>query len=160
MNIFSFVHFFQSDKDIRIVLPQLQKRISEELSVKHFCVENNRFCFTMEQQNVFFRNSFLPKVEICAETGPANTQLCVRFMLQKFVQLFMLIYFVLAGLLEIAMISIFLMGDLSSPLYLLLPVGLGAFAGLLAWIGLHIPAQSVLRLISSEGWERKRLLLE
>ena len=155
MNMFSFVRFFQSDKDIQLAFPQLQERISTELSVKHSCIENNKLCFTLQQQNVLFRNAFLPKVEMRVETDTTNTKLYVRFMLQKFVQVFMLIYFVLAGLLEIAMISIFLIGNLSSPLFLLLPVGLGAFAVLLAWTGLHFAAQSVIKLISSEGWKQK-----
>ena len=154
--MFSFVRFFESDKDIQFALPQLQKRISKELSVKHFRIENNKFCFTLKQQDIFFRNAFLPKVEMRVETDTTNTKLYVRFMLQKFVQVFMLIYFVLAGLLEIAMIGVFLMGNLSSPLFLLLPVGLGAFAGLLAWTGLHFAAQSVIKLISSEGWSLER----
>lgn len=151
--MFSFVKYFQIDKDIHLALPQLEQRILKELSVKHFCREDNKMHFAMKQQNTFLRNSFLPKVEIRVETAPANTQLCVRFMLQESVQVFMLLYFVLAGLLEIAMLSVFLMGDLSSPLFLLLPVGLGAFAGLLAWTGLHFAAQSVIKLISSEGWK-------
>ena len=117
MNMFSFVRFFQSDKDIQLAFPQLQERISTELSVKHSCIENNKLCFTLQQQNVLFRNAFLPKVEMRVETDTTNTKLYVRFMLQKFVQVFMLIYFVLAGLLEIAMISIFLIGNLSSPLF-------------------------------------------
>ena len=153
--MFSFVEYFQIDKNIHLALPQLEKRILKELSVKHFCREDNKMHFAMKQQNTFLRNSFLPKVEIYAETGPENTLLRVRFLLQKFVQVFLLIYFVLAGLLEIAMISVFLMGNLSSPLFLLLPVGLGAFAVLLAWIGLHFAAQSVIKLISSEGWKQK-----
>ena len=154
--MFSFVKYFQIDKDIHLALPQLEQRILKELSVKHFCREDNKMHFAMKQQNTFLRNSFLPKVEICAETGPENTLLRVRFLLQKFVQVFLVIYFILAGLLEAAMISIFLMGNLSSPLFLLLPVGLGAFAGLLAWTGLHFAAQSVIKLISSEGWKQKK----
>ena len=152
--MFSFVEKFYSNKDIEQALPQLQDAITKKLSVKQCSIENGKLCFALKHQDGLSRNSFRPKVEIRAIKGEKVTLLHAHFALQGFAQVGVLIYLAMAGLLELVVFGIFLAGNLSTPLLLLLPVGLGAFACLLAWCALRASAKSVTRIISNEGWKK------
>lgn len=152
--MFSFVEKFYSNKDIEQALPQLQDAITKKLSVKQCSIENGKLCFALKHQDGLSRNSFRPKVEIRAIKGEKVTLLHAHFALQGFVQVGLLVYLAMAGLMEMFMFGMCLAGVLASPFLLLIPVGMGLFACALAWCGLRASAKGVTRIISNEGWKK------
>lgn len=152
--MFSFVEKFYCDKDAEQALPQLENAIKKELAVKQCRIENEKLSFALKHQAGLSRNSFRPKVEIRIIKGESVTLLHVYFALQGFVQVFLLVYLAMAGLMEMFMLGMLLADNLSSPLLLLLPVGMGLFACALAWCGLGFSTKSVTRIISNEGWKK------
>ena len=94
-----------------------------------------------------YRNSFVPEITVCI--SPSDGETVVQFVGQPvlFTRVFMGVWFCTLAFFAVVFLSLFLLGAMETPWFLLAPAGMGVFGYLLCKLGTKYTFRSIMKAI-------------
>ena len=101
-------------------------------------------------QNMPYRNSFVPEIEIVVSRHDAETMLHISGRPVKFVRFFMVLWFGFLSIVEVLLLLLAMFSELNNIIPILIPVAMCIFAYLLCELGTKLTFHSIVKAIQSE----------
>lgn len=122
--------------------------LSEDYKLKKLKQTKDTVSFQTQYQTPLMHNSGLPQVHMTFAETPTGTRIHSTFSLELFARVFLIIFIAFAAIIQVALFVMTVTQTISSPLLLLLPIGLIACSLLLACGLLYLCTRSIINSIS------------